>query len=100
METEYDFSNARRAKDVPHLAALRAKERGGTAPKQRISIMVEVDVLDAFRQKALARGVGYQTLMNEALKQAIDPASAPVTLGQLQAALSQWSHNSTSTKQS
>jgi hypothetical protein len=65
METEYDFSNAWRAKDVPHLTALRAKERGVTA-----------------------------------LKQAIDPASAPVTLGQLQAALSQWSHNSTSTKQS
>lgn len=86
MKAEYDFSQARRAKDVPHLNRLR--ERAQAAPaKQRITIMIDTDVLQAFRQRAEARGTGYQTLMNEALRTAIDPASAPVTLAQLKAVL-------------
>jgi len=41
MRKEYDFSKAKRAKDVPHLAKLQA-EGGG---KTRITIMLDNDVI-------------------------------------------------------
>ncbi|MDD2611011.1 MAG: BrnA antitoxin family protein [Giesbergeria sp.] len=44
-------------------------------------------VIEAFRVKAEASGRGYQTMMNEALRAAIDPESAPVTLCTLRAVL-------------
>ena len=37
-------------------------------------------VIEAFRAKAEASGEGYQTMMSNALRTAIDPESAPVTL--------------------
>lgn len=74
MRTEYDFSKARRAKDVPHLAALQAKET-----KTRITIMVDSDVLAAFRARAEDSGKGYQTLINEALRATLSPDAAPLT---------------------
>jgi len=67
MRDEYDFSNARRAKDVPHLAELQAESRG----KSRITIMLDNDVLAAFRAKAEAEGIGYQTLINRVLRESL-----------------------------
>jgi len=64
MRKEYDFSKAQRAKDVPHLAKLQAEAKG----KTRITIMLDNLVLDAFRQQAEAEGLGYQTLINTALR--------------------------------
>lgn len=64
MREEYDFSNAKRAKDVPHLAKLQAEGAG----KTRITIMLDNDTLENFRQKAKEAGMGYQTLINQALK--------------------------------
>ena len=64
MRKEYDFSKAQRAKDVPHLAKLQSEARG----KTRITIMLDNLVLEAFRQQAEAQGVGYQTLINAALR--------------------------------
>lgn len=78
MRTEYDFSQAKRAKDVPHLTALRAREA-----KARITILVDGDVLAAFRERATASGKGYQTLINEALRATLSPESAPVTVDAL-----------------
>jgi predicted DNA binding CopG/RHH family protein len=72
MRKEYDFSKARRAKDVPHLARLQA-EAGG---KSRITIMLDNDLLMAFRARAEAEGIGYQTLINQTLRAA--SASRPV----------------------
>ena len=72
MRKQYDFSGARRAKDVPHLARLQAEAKG----KTRITIMIDNDVLVAFRSRAEADGIGYQTLINQALRQAA--GSAPV----------------------
>ncbi len=72
MRSEYDFSKARRARDVPHLAQLQAESKG----KDRITIMLDNDVLAAFRSRAQAEGIGYQTLINQALRQAI--GSRPV----------------------
>jgi uncharacterized protein (DUF4415 family) len=70
MRKQYDFSKARRARTVPHLSRLRAAAKG----KTRITIMLDNDVLMAFRAKAESEGTGYQTLINQALRQA---ASAP-----------------------
>ena len=65
MRKEYDFSNAKRAKDVPHLALLQAEAQG----KTRITIMLDNDIIDAFREQAEQFGTGYQTEINRALRQ-------------------------------
>jgi uncharacterized protein (DUF4415 family) len=72
MRDEYDFSKAKRAKDIPHLAKLRQEAEG----KSRITIMLDNDVLTVFRERAEAEGIGYQTLINAALREAI--GSRPV----------------------
>lgn len=72
MRDEYDFSTAQRAKDIPHLAKLQAEQKG----KSRITIMLDNDVLLAFRTRAEAEGIGYQTLINQTLRQAL--GSRPV----------------------
>lgn len=66
MRKEYDFSNGKRAKDIPHLAKLQAEAKG----KSRITIMLDNDVLLAFRAKADAEGIGYQALINQTLRSA------------------------------
>ena len=76
MRSEYDFSKARRAKDVPHLRKL-------NAGKTRITIMLDNDVIEAFRARAEAEGRGYQTAINEALRAAVDADQAPVTVATL-----------------
>ena len=72
MRREYDFSKAKRAKDVPHLAELQRAHAG----KSRITMLVDNDVLLAFRSRAKAEGIGYQTLINRTLRQAV--GSRPV----------------------
>jgi uncharacterized protein (DUF4415 family) len=64
MRKEYDFSKAKRAKDVPHLVKLQSEEPG----KTRITIMLDNDILSKFRARAKKEGLGYQTLINQALK--------------------------------
>jgi len=63
MREEYDFSKAKRAKDVPHLAQLQT-EKG----KTRITIMLDNEVIKSFRLRAKQKGLGYQTLINQTLK--------------------------------
>ena len=65
MRKEYDFSKAKRAKDVPHLAKLQSEGKG----KTRITIMLDNDVIKNFRSRAEKEGLGYQTLINQALKE-------------------------------
>ena len=65
MGKEYDFTNAKRAKDVPVLAKLQAEMAG----KTRITMHVDNVVLNAFKLRAEANGGSYQTMMNEALSQ-------------------------------
>jgi uncharacterized protein (DUF4415 family) len=72
MRKQYDFSKARRAKDVTHLARLQAQAKG----KTRITIMLDNDVLVTYRARAEALGVGYQTLINQALRKEL--AMAPL----------------------
>ena len=61
MRKEYDFSNGKRGAVI------------NSPGKTRITIMIDDDVLDAFRSKAEALGTGYQTMMNAALKSAVQP---------------------------
>ena len=72
MRKQYDFSKAKRAKDVPHLAQLQTEAKG----KTRITMMLDNDLLVTFRAKAEAEGIGYQTLINRTLRHAF--GSAPV----------------------
>jgi uncharacterized protein (DUF4415 family) len=62
MKSEYDMKNARRATEIDHLNRLRTG-------KTRITIMLDDDVLDAFRRTADEQGIGYQTLINLALRE-------------------------------
>lgn len=73
MRKEYDFSKAKRAKDVPHLARLQEQAKG----KTRITIMLDNLVLEAFRERAEQSGVGYQTLINTALRDCL--ATEPIS---------------------
>jgi uncharacterized protein (DUF4415 family) len=65
MRKEYDFSNAKRVGEVPHLSRLQAEMAG----KSRITIRVDNRVLAAFKARAAMTGGNYQSLMNEALAQ-------------------------------
>lgn len=84
MRKEYDFTGAKRAKDVPHLAKLQAEASGG---KTRITILLDDDVLAEFRARAEREGKGYQTLINAALRATLSPETAPVTVEALRQVL-------------
>lgn len=66
MRKQYDLSKAKRARNVPHLARLQTEAKG----KTRITIMLDNDLLMAFRARAESEGTGYQTLINQALRKA------------------------------
>lgn len=59
MRKQYDFSKAKRGAVV------------SSPGKTRITIMLDNDVLEAFRTRAEAQGTGYQTAINQALRTAI-----------------------------
>ena len=75
MRKEYDFKAAKRGAVLP------------STGKTRITIMLDDDVIEAFRAKAEASGRGYHTLINDALRNAIDPEAAPVSLRALRTLL-------------
>lgn len=75
MRDEYDFSNAQRAYEVPHLAKLQAE-----SGKTRITIFLDTDILAEFRARATQTGKGYQTLINEALRASLSEQSTPLTV--------------------
>ena len=67
MKAEYDFSKGKRGAVIP--------QKG----KTRISIFIDNAVLDEFRARAEKAGTGYQTMMNEALRNSLSQAGQPVT---------------------
>lgn len=73
MRKHYDFSNSKPVKEVPHLAKLQAEAKG----KTRITIMLDNFVVESFKELAKSQGMGYQTLINQALRQAL--AERPLT---------------------
>ena len=67
MREEYDFSNAVRAKDVPHLSKLQAEAKDKTC----VVVMLDNEVLQSYRAKAEAKGLPYQTLINHTLMESM-----------------------------
>jgi hypothetical protein len=67
MRAEYDFSKGKRGAVIP--------QKG----KTRISIFIDNSVLDEFRARADKAGTGYQTMMNEALRNYLSETDQPVT---------------------
>ena len=65
MRDEYDFSKARRGTVIP------------SPGKTRITIMLDDDIIEHFRSRADAEGVGYQTLINGLLRNALAPTKKP-----------------------
>jgi uncharacterized protein (DUF4415 family) len=57
------------------------------AGKTRITIYLDDDVLGKFRVRAEREGRRYQTLINDALREAASPESAPVTVKKLREVL-------------
>ncbi len=68
MRREYDFSKGKRGALLP------------TRGKSRITIFIDDAVLAEFRARAERAGTGYQTMMNEALKNFLSARTGePVT---------------------
>ncbi len=68
MRKEYDFSKARRGAILPVAAG-----------KTRITILIDDDILDWYRQQVHRAGGGnYQTLMNQALRRVKEEAAEPL----------------------
>jgi uncharacterized protein (DUF4415 family) len=81
---ELDFSHAKRAKDVPHLARIQKENEG----KERITIRIDADVLAWFRAQVKGGG-NYQTLINDTLRAAMNADDAPLTVRRLRDVLRQ-----------
>ena len=56
MKEEYDFSKGKRGAVIPNNG------------KTRITMWLDDDVLEEFRDKSDQQGIGYQTLINQSLR--------------------------------
>jgi uncharacterized protein (DUF4415 family) len=66
MTKEYDFSNGKRGPVI--------QQQG----KSRITIYLDNDVLEEFRERADNSGSGYQTMINEALRELLNKKQEPL----------------------
>ncbi|MBF0437952.1 MAG: BrnA antitoxin family protein [Magnetococcales bacterium] len=66
MKKEYDFSKGKRGPVLPQ------------AGRTRITICLSDDVLMEFRNLAQAAGTGYQTMINDALREYLETAKKPL----------------------
>ncbi len=77
MKPEYDFSKGKRGAVIP--------QKG----KTRISIFIDNAILEEFRARGDKAGTGYQTMMNEALRNYLLQTDQPVTEKMLRQVLRQ-----------
>ncbi len=68
MKAEYDFSKGKRGAVVSDTG------------KSRITIFLDNDILDEFKQRAEKAGKGYQTLINDTLKADLKDSTSPLTV--------------------
>ncbi len=66
MKKEYNFKNAERSQVVP------------AKGKTRITIYLDTDILEDFRNRADKSGYGYQTMINEALREYLSRSGKPL----------------------
>jgi uncharacterized protein (DUF4415 family) len=85
MRDEYDFSKGKRGAVI------------SSPGKTRITIMIDDDVIEAFRVRAESEGTGYQTLINSVLREALMVAKSkqkPLTVETLRRVLREELHAS------
>ncbi len=83
MRDEYDFSKGKRGAVI------------ASPGKTRITIMLDDDIIEAFRARAEDAGAGYQTLINAALREALAVANdreKPLTVAVLRRVLREELH--------
>jgi len=66
MKKQYDFTDAKRGQVVP--------QKG----KTRITIYLDTDIVEDFRVRADEAGYGYQTMINEALREYLSKTENPL----------------------
>ncbi len=66
MKKEYNFKGAKRGQVVP------------TKGKTRVTMYLDTDILDDFRARADNAGYGYQTMINEALREYLAKSAKPI----------------------
>ncbi len=66
MKREYDFRRGKRGAVIPQTG------------KTRITIYIDDDLLEEFRDRADAAGRGYQTMINEALREYVGKSRKPI----------------------
>jgi uncharacterized protein (DUF4415 family) len=67
MKKEYEFSKGKRGAVIP------------TTGKTRITIYLDDEVVEGFKKQSEKTGKGYQTLINEALKEHLGRKDKPLT---------------------
>ena len=67
MKKEYKFKSAKRGPVVP--------QKG----KTRITIFLDNEVIEEFRNRATETGSGYQTMINDALRQYLEKSGKPLS---------------------
>jgi len=65
MRKEYDFSKGKRGAVIP------------SQGKTRITMYLDDEILASFREQAETMGIGYQTLINRALKKQLHSHDEP-----------------------
>ncbi len=74
MRKEYDFSKAKRA----HFRNLPPFDQLARHTKERITIFIDLDILNFFRARAAKRGKPpYQTQINQALREYMEGSPPP-----------------------
>lgn len=66
MKKEYNFENAKRGQVLP------------TKGKTRVTMYLDTDIIEHFRGRAEKAGYGYQTMINEALREYLAKSSKPL----------------------
>ncbi len=67
MRSEYDFSKAKRAKEIPHLRKLQDEAEG----KSCVTLMLDDEILSRYRDRASEQGIGWRALICQTLIEAI-----------------------------
>jgi uncharacterized protein (DUF4415 family) len=75
MKAEYDFSKGKRGAVV------------NSSNKSRITIFLDNDILEEFKQRAEKTGKGYQTLINDTLRADLKDSATPLTVRTLRKVL-------------
>jgi uncharacterized protein (DUF4415 family) len=66
MKKEYNFKNAKRGQVLP------------LKGKTRITIYLDTEILEKFRLRADKAGYGYQTMINDALREYLSKSEKPL----------------------